>query len=51
MAVGGGVQAIQCVGGDVHGGVEAEGDIRTENVVVNGLGQSDDVQPLLGQQL
>ena len=51
MAAGGGVDAVDDLGGDVHGGVEAEGHVGAVNVVVNGLGQADDVQALLRQQV
>ena len=46
-----GVDAVDDVGGDVHSGVEAEGDVGAVDVVVDGLGQADDVQALLCQQI
>ena len=48
---GGGMDAVNHVGGDIHGGVEAEGKIRAVNIVVDGLGQADHVQPLLAEQV
>src|SRR5699024_92087 len=51
VAAGGGVDAVDDVGGNVHRGVEAEGDVGAVDVVVDGLGQADDVQPLLGQEV
>ena len=51
VAAGGGVDAVDDVGGDVHGGMEAEGDIGAVDVVINGLGQADDVQPLLREEV
>ena len=46
-----GVDAVDNVGGDVHSGVEAEGDVGAVDVVVDGLGQTDDVQPLLREEV
>ena len=46
-----GMDAIDNVGGDVHSGVEAEGDVGAVDVVVDGLGQADDVQPLLREEV
>ena len=51
VAAGGGVDAVDDVRGDVHSGVEAEGHIGAVDIVVNGLGQADDVQPLLREQV
>ena len=51
MAAGGGVDAVDDVRGDVHSGVEAESHIGAVDIVVNGLGQADDVQPLLREQV
>ena len=51
MAAGGGVDAVDDLSGDVHGGVEAEGDVGAVDVVVDGLGQADDVQTLLGEEV
>ena len=47
MAVGGGVEPVDGVGGDAQGGVKTEGDVGEAHVVVDGLGQGDDVEPLL----
>ena len=41
---GGCVDAVDDLGGDVHGSVEAEGDVGAVDVVVDGLRQADDVQ-------
>jgi len=49
MGFGGGVDAVDGVGGDVDGGVKAEGDVRGREIVVNGLGDSDDVESLGGE--
>ena len=52
-AVGGGsgVDAVNGVGGDLHGAVEAEGHVGAPDVIVDGLGQGDDVEALLPQQV
>ena len=49
MAVRGAVQAVDRVGRDPERGVEAEGDVGALDVVVDRLGQGDDVQALLDQ--
>ena len=46
-----GVDAVDHIGGDVHSCMEAKGHIGAVDVVVNGLGQANDVQPLLGEQV
>ena len=51
MAAGSGVDAVDDLGGNVHGGVEAKGHVGAVNVVVNGLGQANNVQALLAQQV
>ena len=51
MAAGGGVDAVDHLGVDLHRSVETEGHIGAIDVVVNGLGQADDVQALLRQQI
>ena len=51
MAACSSVDAVDNVGGDVHSGVEAEGDVGAVDVVVDGLGQTDDVQPLLREEV
>ncbi len=48
---GGGVDAVDGLGGDVVGGMEAEGEIRSVDIVIDGLRKADDVQPLLAQQI
>ena len=47
VAAGGGVDAVDDVSGDVYSGMETECHIGAVDIVVNGLGQADDVQPLL----
>ncbi len=49
VRLGGGVDAVDGIGCDVDGGVEAEGDIGGGEVVVDGLGDADDGQTFLGQ--
>ena len=51
MAAGGGVDAVDDLSGDVHRGVETEGDVGAVDVVVDGLGQADDVQALLREKV
>ena len=51
VAACGGVDAVDHIGGNVHGGVEAEGYVGTIDIVINGLGQADDVQTLLREQV
>ena len=46
MAFGGGVQAVNGIGGDVQGGVKAKGNLGGGEVVVNRLGHADDMQAL-----
>ena len=43
----GSVDAVNDLGGDVHSSVEAERHVGAVDVVVDGLGQTDDVQALL----
>src|SRR5690242_17455549 len=45
----GGVQAIDSLGGDHYGGVEAKADIGAAEVVVNGLGNADAVDAALAE--
>ena len=45
------MDAVDHVGGDADGGLEAEGGVGAPKVVVDGLGQADDVQPLLAEQV
>ena len=49
MAVGRAVQPVNGLGGDVQRGGEAEGRIGHGHVVVNRLGQGDDVEPGFGE--
>ena len=46
-----GVDAVDDVGGDVHSGVKAERYVGAVDVVVDGFGQADDVEPLLGEEV
>jgi len=50
MAGGGRVHPVDNLGGDVQRAVEAERHVRAEEVVVDGLGEPDDVQPLGGEE-
>ncbi len=50
VRLGGGVQAVDRLGGDADRGVEAEGVVGGAQVVVDRLGDADDVQPLGGQR-
>ena len=43
------VQAVDRIGGNTECGVETKGDIGTENIVVDRLGQGNDVEALLLQ--
>ena len=49
VRLGGGVQPVDGLGGDLHRGVEAEGDLGGGQVVVDGLGHTDDRDPLAAQ--
>jgi hypothetical protein len=49
VRLGRGVQAVDRLRGDADRGVEAEGVVGGAQVVVDGLGDADDVQPLGGQ--
>ncbi len=42
VRLGGGVEPVDGVDGDLHGGVEAEGELGAREVVVDGLGHADD---------
>ena len=48
---GGGVDVVDSFGGDVHGALEAEGHVGAVDVVVDGLGQVDDVEALFAQEV
>ena len=43
------MEAVDGIGGDGKGGVEAEGDVGHGDIVVDGFGQGDHVDPSLGQ--
>ena len=51
VAAGGGVNAVDDLGGNVHSGVEAKSYIGAVDIVVDGLGQADDVQAFLREQV
>ena len=51
VAAGGGVDAVDDIGGNVHGSVETEGHVGAVDIVIDGLGQADDVQALLREQV
>ena len=46
-----GVDIIDGLGGDVHGALEAEGHVGAVDVVVDGLGQVEDVEALFAQEV
>ena len=50
VALGGGVQAVDRVGGDLHRGVEPEGEVGAREVVVDRLGHPDHAHAVLGVQ-
>ena len=45
------MDAVDDLRGDVQGGVEAKGDVGAIEVVVDGFGQPNDVEALLGKQV
>ena len=51
MGGGGGVDAVDGLSGHVYRALEAEGHVRAPQVVIDGLGQGNDVQPLLAQEV
>ena len=51
VAAGGGVDPVNDLRGDIHRRVEAEGHIGAIDIIVDGFGQTDDIQPLLAQQI
>ena len=51
VRLGGGVQAVDRVGGDLHGGLEAERVVGAGEVVVDRLRHADDVDAVVGQPL
>ena len=48
---GGGMDAVNDIGGDLNGALETEGGVGAPKVVVDGLGQADDVQAFLTEQV
>ena len=50
VAVRRGMDAVDHIGGDLHRRMEAESEIRTRDVVINGLWQADDIEPFLRQK-
>src|SRR3954454_3101735 len=44
-----GVQAVDRIGGDLHGGLEAEGEVGAGEIVVDRLRDPDDVDAVVGQ--
>ena len=51
VAGGGGVDAVDDLGGDVHSSVEAKGEIGAKDVVIDGLGQTDHIEALFAEQI
>ena len=49
VGLGGGVQPVDRLGGDVDRGVEAEGEVGAGEVVVDGLRDADDVDAEVGE--
>ena len=50
MTVRSGLQFVECFGGGVDGGQESEGDLCTNNIVVDGLRNANDVHAALHQR-
>ncbi len=46
-----GMDIVDGVRGDIHGALEAEGHVRSPEVIVDGLGQSNHIQSFLTQQI
>ena len=46
-----GPQAVDGIGGDLDGGVEPEGHLRTRQVVVDGLRNTDGTDPVFAEAL
>ena len=46
-----GVDVVDSVRGDVHRALEAEGHVRAPEVIVDGLGQGDDIEAFLAQEV
>lgn len=51
MGGGGRPGAVDGLGGDLDGGVAAEGHVGAPDVVIDRLGKGDDVQPLGGKKV
>src|SRR5690348_11995177 len=51
VGLGGGVETVDRVGDDLHGGVEAEGEVGTADVIVDRLRDADQRQAAVGVQL
>ena len=51
VGLSGGAQPVDCLGGDLHGGVEAEGVVGGVEVVVDRLGHADDLEAGVGEPL
>ena len=51
VAGGGGVNAVDDIRGDVDGGMEAESDIRSPDIIVDCFRQTDDIEPFLGEEI
>ena len=51
VAGGGGMNAVDDLSGDIHSGMEAEGEVGAKDVVVDGLGQADHVETFFAEQV
>ena len=51
MGSGGGVNAVNRIGGNIHSALKTESHIRTPEVVVNGFWQGNNVQTLFTQKI
>ena len=45
------MDSVHHIGGDIHRAVKAEGHVGAENIVVNRLGQTNDMQPLFAEKV
>ena len=45
------MNAVDGVAGDVDGAVEAKGHICSVDIIINGLGQMDDIQSLFPEEI